>query len=147
VRRQGIPSRSEGTNLKGVNVNIFILEDDPDNTRIPLFKKKLGNHNLFIAKDVTEGKKVLQYMLDESISIDCIFLDHDLGNRVYVDGKDPNVGTRIAEFIKEKNIKSETYFHTMNPVGAENMKAILPEGIIYPFPMLMTALGDGRKHD
>jgi hypothetical protein len=123
-------------------MNVFILEDDPNNYRIPMFQEKLQNHTLYIAKDVEQGKKTLEYILKQGIHLDFIFLDHDLGGRVYVDSQDPNVGTRIAEFIQahEEFKDAEVYFHTQNIVGAYAMKVLLPKGIIYPFPELIENL-------
>lgn len=123
-------------------MNVFILEDDPSNYRIPLFQEKLQNHTLYIAKDVEQGKKTLEYILKEGIHIDFIFLDHDLGGRVYVSSDDSNVGTRIAEFLQahEEFNNTKVYFHTQNRVGAQAMQVILPKGIIYPFPELIQNL-------
>ena len=122
-------------------MNVFILEDDTG-YRIPLFRRKLEGHTLYIAQDVEMGKEILEHILQENIHIDFIFLDHDLGGRIYVESKDPNVGMRIAEFISEHTEFSDAqiYFHTQNEVGAENMKRVLPRGIIYPFPDLIVNL-------
>ena len=126
--------------LKGATMNVFILEDDPTNVRIPFFKLRLNRHKLYIAKDAYEGINLLQKMLDENVPIDYIFLDHDLGGRVFVNSNDENCGVRVAEFIKEKGIKSNIVLHTENVVGAYNMKAILPEATIIPFPNLASSM-------
>lgn len=121
-------------------MNVFILEDDPTNERLPFFRKKLNKHTLFIAKEAEEGVRVLQEMLDKHIPIDYIFLDHDLGGRIYVDSGDENCGMRVAEFIKLKGIRAEIILHTQNIVGADNMRHVLPEARIIPFPTLMKTL-------
>jgi hypothetical protein len=118
-------------------MNIFILEDDPDNYRIPKFKKQLKNHKLYIASSVDKGKAMLQSMLNKGISIDIIFLDHDLNGEIYVDSTDENCGVRIAEFIRDTGIKAQVYFHSENEDGAMNIQAVLPEAEIIPFPHLI----------
>lgn len=117
-------------------MNIFILEDDVEG-RISLFKQKLAGQALFIAETAEQGIKTLKYMLSKEIPIDYIFLDHDLGGRAFVESTDDNCGMRVAEFIRDKAIQSTIILHTMNPVGAGNMKAILPDAEICPFPFLI----------
>jgi hypothetical protein len=121
-------------------MNVFILEDDPTNERIPAFRRALQDHTLYIAKDALQGRSMLQSLLDKEIKLDFIFLDHDLGNRVFVNSTDINCGVRIAEFIRDNEIQGQVYFHTQNPVGAMNMKAVIPEGVICPFPVLIKSI-------
>lgn len=121
-------------------MNIFILEDDPDNYRIPRFKKELKNHKLYIASSVDRGKSMLQNMLNRGISIDMIFLDHDLDGETYVDSTDENCGVRIAEFIRDTGITAQVYIHSENENGAMNIQAVLPEAEMVPFPHLIKRL-------
>jgi hypothetical protein len=121
-------------------MNIFILEDDPDNYRIPKFKKQLKNHKLYIASSVAKGRAILQNMLKRGISIDMVFLDHDLNGEIYVDSKDENCGVRIAEFIRDTGIKAQVYIHSENEDGAREIQAVLPEAEIVPFPHLIKHL-------
>jgi hypothetical protein len=121
-------------------LNIFILEDDPDNYRIPIFNKLLKKHTLYIADDVIKAKAILNFMLKKNIPIDYIFLDHDLGGDIYVDSDDENCGVRVAEYIKEKKIESTVIVHSQNEIGAKNIKAVLPNAMIAPFPKLIKIL-------
>ncbi len=109
---------------------IFILEDDL--TRVRTFKYKLSNSELYIVDNVTDGKKVLiQHKFD------IIFLDHDLGGKVFVDSNYRNTGYQLAKWMAHENISANRIIiHSLNPVGCENMKAVLPRAEVIPFPNL-----------
>lgn len=113
-------------------MKILILEDS--GTRIKLFEKHLGkDHELFFFDRVDEAEAALELIGD----FDILFLDHDLDNRVFVDSKELNTGYQFAKWISKQNMKfEEIIIHSMNPVGAQNIKAILPEAKIIPFTNL-----------
>jgi CheY-like chemotaxis protein len=55
---------------------------------------------------------------------DLIFLDHDLG-------ENSKTGADIAEWMKENNkLNTLIVIHTMNPVGRNNIKNVIPDGIV-----------------
>lgn len=112
-------------------MKIFILEDNKE--RIKIFEESLIGHELFIAKDVQEAKKILK----QNNYFPLIFLDHDLENRVFVPSEEENTGYAVAKFINENNVKySHCIIHSLNPVGASNMNNILKNSIKIPFLML-----------
>lgn len=73
---------------------------------------------------------------------DVVMLDHDLGGEIMVkSGK--GTGYEVAEWIAN-NMKDcmpgRIYIHTQNPEGSKNMKLVLPDAVVIPFPMLMMQL-------
>ena len=111
-------------------MNIFILEDDEE--RMKKFRRNLIGHIIFHSDNVENAKEIL---LKESIDI--IFLDHDLDNRVYVDSNEPNTGYQLAKWIFENNIKySRLIVHSLNDAGRRNIKSILKNAELIPFFML-----------
>lgn len=117
-------------------VTVFFLEDSPD--RYAKFFKwietKAEKPNITSATDAGEAIKILE----KSDHFDVIFLDHDLGGRIFVDSSEDNTGYQVAKFIKKKGITyNQLIIHSQNPQGANNIKNILPDGQIIPFPKLM----------
>lgn len=108
-------------------MKILILEDSSE--RIKTFKKNLYQHDLFFYDNVEEAKEAVELLGP----FDIYFLDHDLDDRVYVDSNEENTGYQFAKFLVEKNIKAEFYVHSLNPVGADNICAVLKECIKIPF--------------
>jgi hypothetical protein len=111
-------------------MNIFILEDNKE--RMKIFRRNLIGNIIFHSDNVENAKKIL---LEESI--DVIFLDHDLDDRVYVDSNELNTGYQLAKWIFENNIKySRVIVHSLNDVGRKNIKYILKDAELIPFTML-----------
>lgn len=108
-------------------MNILILEDDP--SRVKKFRAKLIGHNLTVTDDSKACIKLL-----ESGVWDILCLDHDLGGQVYV-ASGENTGYEVAKWLElnPKNLPSTIYIHSLNGVGAANMKACLPQAIQVPF--------------
>ena len=76
------------------------------------------------------------YSADEAIEIikrqdkiDYLFLDHDLGGRVYVDSDDEEgTGMTVAKWLaKNKSDIGTIVLHTWNPVGGQNMYSALKD--------------------
>ena len=119
--------------------NIFILDDDE--TRHDALIKRATEladaeeTEVCIALDVEEAKN----MLIKKNYWDIIMLDHDLGNRVFVDSSEENTGFQVAKFIRENNIRfGRCLLHSMNPVGVKNMLEEL-EGLgdVYRSPFFL----------
>lgn len=91
----------------------------------------------FVAYSYDEAVKVFE----ECNEFDIMFLDHDLGDRVYVSSNDPNTGYQVAKYMVENNITSkEIIVHSLNPAGVQNMLAILPEHAKYvPYTLLRSS--------
>ena len=113
-------------------MNILIVEDDPN--RIEWFKNSFHDDILFITKDT---KKAIEWLKEESFEL--IFLDHDLGDEVYVDSGE-GTGHEVAEYIADNKLTSDLIvIHTCNPIGAVNMSRTLSDYklMIIPFPRLI----------
>lgn len=113
-------------------MKVLILEDDP--TRIGIFKKKLHEHDLYFAVAVDEAKD----MSKNFGPFDFYFLDHDLDRRVFVDSNEQNTGYQFAKFLAESNVEGTIVVHSMNPAGAQNIKGVLPQAQLVPFPYLFS---------
>lgn len=108
----------------------FVLEDSPE--RQKHFKWwRLQGHEVTIVNNVGEAIAVL-----EEQEFDIAFLDHDLGERVYVDSFDKEeTGYLVALWLAEHEDRRPEVIvlHSLNPAGRENMKAVLPDAHIIPF--------------
>lgn len=108
-------------------MRFFILEDM--NIRIEAFKKWYSEqHELIIATNATEAIDILS----KDLNFDVLFLDHDLGDRIFVSTQDENTGSRVAKFLEDKDIKGKIIIHSWNPSGAKNMMSYLPQAIYRP---------------
>jgi len=117
--------------LKENILKILILEDS--HARIQTFKQKLKDHDLFFYDQVKDAKAALILLGP----FDVIFLDHDLDDKVFVSSEDENTGYQLAKYIAQNELKfDQIILHSMNPAGVLNMKNVLPDAIIAPFPTL-----------
>ena len=93
----------------------FILEDDPE--RIEWFKSVLGEDQIYTTRDVNDAVAQLK-----SNVYDIIFMDHDL----MATGKNAS-GHGLADILNQEKIATNTpiIIHSMNPVGAENIRRAL----------------------
>jgi len=111
-------------------LKIFILEDSKN--RMIKFKRELIGHNIDHAQTVQEGTS---FVFDNKY--DLIFLDHDLEGGEMVDSFNENTGYRLAEFISfTQNKETPCVIHSLNRVGAENIRRVLPHALIVPFSSL-----------
>ena len=128
-----------------MRIKIFILEDNDE--RVAAFDRLLPQLyqgcQITHSKFADESKKILK-----DKDFDLIFLDHDLGGRVYVNSSEPDTGYQVAKFIAENGIKyQQLIIHSMNPAGAQNMLNVLGEwsnSVHIPFPTLLTYLENPR---
>jgi len=106
-------------------MRILVVEDNPERNK--WFKSIFPMADFAI--DAETGVKCVT----ENV-YDSIFLDHDLGDRVFVDSEDMNTGFQVAKKIKEtENMNAQIIVHSLNPTGAQNIKGILPQAQIVPF--------------
>ena len=108
-------------------MKIFILEDSVE--RINIFKKYLIIHELIIVSEALEAIK----LLEKNCEYDYIFLDHDLGGKIFVDSEEENTGMTVAKFLRGKDTKGNIIIHSFNTIGAKNMLAYLPDAHYIPF--------------
>ena len=68
---------------------------------------------------------------------DLVMLDHDLGDRFFVDSDDPNTGYRVAKHMSETNKKAKcVIIHSLNVHGAKNINHLIPEAKMIPITLL-----------
>lgn len=74
-------------------------------------------------KTTDQAKNNIKLCLMAHISIELIDLDHDAGdyNKSYYGGDYIN----ILNWLEENNINIPIRIHSMNPVGVQNMRAII----------------------
>lgn len=126
-------------------MRILVVEDD--SYRIEWFQKATIGHIVDFAIDADSAiVKVHQN------DYDLIFLDHDLGNRQMVSSDDPNTGYTVAKsLIQSRNSKAAVVIHSLNPVGALNIKRVVgDQAMIYPYFQLIKGMADlleGYKND
>lgn len=72
-------------------------------------------------------------ILSKDLDFDQIYLDHDLGNRIFIDSNDENSGYQVAKFLCNKDIRGEIIVHSWNRAGAQNMIGLLPQAKYQPF--------------
>jgi len=110
------------------NKEVFILEDDHE--RMKIFAYNLGKYgaNTFFAQT---SKGMIEELQENNC--DVLFLDHDLGGQQMVaSGED--TGYEVAKWLSENKeyMPKYVFIHSFNPVGAINMKALLPESLVCP---------------
>lgn len=109
-------------------MKILILEDNPQ--RHIQFEEDLKNHDICIVDVVDTTISLLK-----NEKWDALFLDHDLGGHVRVEPGTEPTGYDVAVFLEEnKHLQPPLMvIHSHNTVGAERMKAALPNARIIPF--------------
>lgn len=111
-------------------MKILVLEDD--HIRHISFMKNLSDHDLDIVETSKEAIKKLQ-----DNDYDVLFLDHDLGGKIMTPSGE-NTGYEVAQWLSNNpdRMPKQIYLHTLNPVGQQNMKNVLPNAIIASFSIL-----------
>ena len=108
-------------------MRILILEDSDE--RIARFEDALSGHNVTVCKAV---KTAIGELYDKTF--DYIFLDYDLG-------EGSKTGAVLALYLYE-NIRDneQVVIHSMNPIGQNEMRALLPSARVVPFSVLIKEL-------
>jgi DNA-binding response OmpR family regulator len=80
----------------------------------------------------TTAKDAIEWLSTEKYDI--VFLDHDLGGGAYLESG-PGTGYEVAQYIASDSKYNEVpiIIHSWNPVGAENMKKLIPHAAYCPF--------------
>lgn len=109
-------------------MNIMVLEDDPE--RITVFDDELYGFSVDFVENVSDALDLLS-----NFHYDLVFLDHDLDGGSMVPSHYKNTGYQVAKFMADEEINEEAviFIHSMNPIGAQNIKRVLPDAMIRPF--------------
>jgi len=125
-------------------MNILVLEDDPERQKV--FRKELSrNYQLTIVDTVELAKSLVEEAEKNQDQFYVIFIDHDLGGEVFVDSKEENTGYQFALWLAENEIEAHFITHSLNPVGARNIRAVLPKCAYVPFTLLKSLLEKGLR--
>ena len=102
-----------------MSTRILVVEDNE--ARRNWFAKMFDDCDIDFAIDAEVGKKLMQ-----EIKYNLIFLDHDLGDRSFVDSNDQNTGYQVA-LVKPNSVNrnTPTIVHSLNPAGAKNILDVL----------------------
>ena len=123
-------------------MKIFILDDSLEriNTLRSLLDQRYANAEITVAGTAKYAKSVFDLNRD----FDLVFLDHDLGGRIYVNSEEEETGYQVAKHMLKRKVNSgQVIVHTMNIVGAQNICSLLTgEYLVYhiPFPDLVENL-------
>jgi len=101
-------------------MRILILEDNL--IRIEKFKQLFKNQELFIYDNALDA-----FHVSLSVDFPVMFLDHDLGNAIWVDSNEENTGYQFIKKLIENQLQKNSliYIHSMNPIGANKMLNLL----------------------
>jgi CheY-like chemotaxis protein len=122
-------------------MKILIVEDNED--RLNWFATEFkGTEELALATTAEKGKYYVNLQ-----KWDVIFLDHDLGGRVYVNSADENTGYQVAkEIVVSINKDTPVIVHSYNPAGVKNIMGVLKHAEAIPFGMFdKTILGESKS--
>lgn len=108
-------------------MKILILDDDF--IRHEHFSKKFSES---ILKHVYNSEMCIEALKNEDW--DVVFLDHDLGGKIYVNSNEENTGYQVAKWLSnhKDRIPNKIFIHSYNSVGSKNMKSLLPNSILCP---------------
>ena len=108
-------------------MKLFFLDDDLN--RKQQFKRRFPDAEIVFAETASEA--ILK--LSEDLTYDAIFLDHDLGGRIFVASEEENTGYQVAKFLSDKVVEGRIIIHSWNAVGAKRMLELLPGAVHVPF--------------
>ena len=105
--------------VKCTKMQIDRLDTQSDQAHIKIWLDDIRKapDGYYHCHSVNEAKKKIFACEKESVVIDEINCDHDLGDYAY-DGGD---GIKLLDWLIERNTYYPVILHTMNPVGRENM--------------------------
>ena len=117
-------------------MKILILEDDYD--RITEFKKRLTGAAIHVVSTVEDAITSLKHD-----TWDVLFLDHDLGGKVY---QTENTGYDVTKWLEQnqQHTPPTVFIHSLNSNGAERMKQCIPHAVLAPFAWMNVELKDNQ---
>jgi hypothetical protein len=101
-------------------MKVFFLDDDPE-------RQKFFFHNFSKFAEIDSAYNAKEAIEKFKPPYEVIFLDHDLGGRIFVDSKDINTGSEFCRWLKDnwENDATPIIIHSLNPAGVYSMKSIL----------------------
>jgi CheY-like chemotaxis protein len=109
---------------------ILVLEDNLD--RVRAFRQRCLERGIVMDYAATAAGCIEQLL---TLRHDALFLDHDLGDEVFVDSDSPNCGAEVARWLscRPEQQPSIIVLHSLNEPGRARMRAYLPNAIEVPF--------------
>lgn len=107
-------------------MRILILEDDPE--RHKAFRRNLIGIEVKIVEHTHEAIQLLQ-----EEDWDALFLDHDLGGKVYCESG-PGTGWEVAEWLSRNLERAPKIVitHSLHDIGRANICKVFPRAIEAP---------------
>lgn len=107
--------------------SILVLEDNEERTKV--FKRELIGHEAVFCVSASEAIKEL-----EDRCFDAVFLDHDLGGKVFVEETE-NTGYEVCLWLEKNTGKKPKIIiiHSLNPSGVKRMLQAVPDALEIPF--------------
>jgi hypothetical protein len=106
---------------------VLILDDDLE--RLGQFKEHWGGHILGCVTTAREAIALLEHFV-----FDLVFLDHDLGGKVFVSSSNTNTGAEVARWLEDPmnhlSKPRSLIIHTLNPAGRKYMAQALPYAMV-----------------
>jgi CheY-like chemotaxis protein len=102
-------------------MKILILEDNEE--RVKQFRRNLTGNDVVVTANAAECIELLDHG-----EWDWVFLDHDLGDKVF-EKSGPGTGYEVAKWMGQHPNKwpnQGVVIHSCNFVGAQNMESVLP---------------------
>ncbi len=100
-------------------MRIFCLDDEIDFHPRRAIVETLSGHDLTIARNINEAKKVYAHPYD------LLLLDHDMEG-FFEDSNHPNTGYQFCVWLVEQQVpKVPTLLHSQNNVGRDKMWKLL----------------------
>ena len=107
-------------------MKILILEDN--DFRIRIFRAYFDKlpHEVCYSKTAVDAIT----FLEENDDVDLAFLDHDLGDEVFVDSGRPDTGAEVTRWMVENDYNRDISItiHSLNPGGQVTMEQTLVKG-------------------
>jgi len=112
-------------------MKILVLEDDLK--RVEQFEKRLSRVMKAETKFVDNADDCIYALKNETY--DLIFLDHDLGGKIFVDENNKNTGSEVARWIEQNPLQEwqTVIVHSLNPIGAKYMIDAIDNATHIPF--------------
>jgi len=111
-------------------MDILVLEDD-SSRQIAFLRWGYVGNTVTVVATVESAVRNLQ-----GAKFDVLFIDHDLGGRVYVNsfGEEPTGYDLALWLVENRDLQPKTIItHSLNEAGRKNIISVLPEALAYPF--------------
>jgi hypothetical protein len=130
-------------------VKFMVLEDDPN--RVEQFQKRFREfserNGIHVSPKFTDNVDDFMVIM-RAENFDVVFMDHDLGGRVFVDSVDKTTGAEAARQLKAKGLVEKNgnfIIHSLNQAGALNI-ANEVGGRLIPFVWLRDVFHEAVRY-